>query len=147
MNTTKHHWVVKKILNHVKIFNSGFMNQAAKYCLPFSGLPWTDDAWNRKMRSLPKNLVGSWTKARRNPRVLDFLCISFRPRIINVLCQKQPTVLSESFWNYRNSNRKDLERFQEGREGGPRELQAGLPHLDHWEGDGAANSGIHFQGH
>lgn len=29
---------------HVRIFNSGFMNKAAKYCLPFMGLPGKDDA-------------------------------------------------------------------------------------------------------
>lgn len=36
---------------------------------------------------------------------------------------------------------------QEGQEGGPRELQVGQPHFDPEEGDGAANSGSHFQAH
>jgi len=33
--------------------------------------------------------------------------------------------------------------FHEGQEAGPRELQASQPHLDPWEGDGAANPGNH----
>lgn len=32
-------------------------------------------------------------------------------------------------------------------ERGPRELQAGQPHLDPWEGDGAPSPGNHFQIH
>jgi len=35
--------------------------------------------------------------------------------------------------------------LQEGQEEGPREPQAGQPHLDLWENDGATNSENHFQ--
>lgn len=35
--------------------------------------------------------------------------------------------------------------FKRGQEGGPTKLQAKQLHLQPWEGDGATNSGIHFQ--
>ena len=35
--------------------------------------------------------------------------------------------------------------LQEGQEGRPRELQAGQPHLDHWERAGPAHPGKCFQ--
>lgn len=37
--------------------------------------------------------------------------------------------------------------LQKGQAGGPRELQAGQPHLSSWEGDRAHNPGKHFQEH
>lgn len=36
---------------------------------------------------------------------------------------------------------------QEGQEEEPRELQIGQLHHSHWEGDGTANPGNHFQAH
>lgn len=46
----------------------------------------------KKIRSLPKKLVGSWKNAKRNLRFLDLLCMLFRPKILDVLGQNHQTV-------------------------------------------------------